>query len=78
MSFFCSVVLGEGKPKLVSENNRVALPQSVQSHCVLPKAVAAICFSVLPISQVHLTGSGKRQRHRYKLFYIFTFLILLL
>lgn len=34
MSFFCSVVLGEGKSKLVSERYQIALPQPVKFHFI--------------------------------------------
>lgn len=44
MSFFCSVVLGEGKYKLVSECCQIALPQPVQSHCIQPEAVTVVWF----------------------------------
>ncbi len=45
MSFFCSVVLGKGKSKLVSGCDQIALPQPVQSHCVQPEAVTVVGFS---------------------------------
>lgn len=45
MSFFCLVVLGEVKSKLVSECNQIALPQPVQSHCIQPEAVTVVGFS---------------------------------
>lgn len=34
MSFFCAVVLGESKSKLVSEWYQIAMPQPVQSHYI--------------------------------------------
>lgn len=44
MSFFCSVVLGESKSKLVAECYQIALPQPVQSHCILLEAVTVVWF----------------------------------
>lgn len=56
MSFFCSVVLGEGKSKLVSECYQIALPQSVQSHCDggCDGLSATCCF----ITKIYLPGTG--------------------
>lgn len=47
MSFFCSVVLGEGKSKLVSECCQIALPQPVQSHCILSGGCDGFCNVLL-------------------------------
>lgn len=47
MSFFCSVVLGVSKSKLVAECYQIALPQPVQSHCILQEAVMVVWFPQL-------------------------------
>lgn len=44
MSFFCSLVLDEGKSKLLSGCYQVALLQPIQSHCTLLEAVTVIWF----------------------------------